>query len=170
MMKDFFALLDNLNESDRKLVEGYSLCEIKKLEKLYDIAIKADFLEFMLKMGRCSGGLFGDVPIPLYRELWPLRTHIFFQTIVPNFLREQHLYDLSSKKPFCIAYESETQYYFILSEATEDWVYHYDENNDIVRNTNLIFKDFMMKKYIEYADEYVVNGNNIICRGELLFA
>ena len=53
MMKDFFALLDNLNESDRKLVEGYSLGEIKKLEKLYDIAIKDDFLEFMLKMGRC---------------------------------------------------------------------------------------------------------------------
>ena len=44
MMKDFFALLDNLNESDRKLVEGYSLGEIKKLEKLYDIAIKGDFL------------------------------------------------------------------------------------------------------------------------------
>ena len=39
IMKDFFALLDKLNVSDRKRVEGYSLAEIKKLEKLYDIAI-----------------------------------------------------------------------------------------------------------------------------------
>ena len=87
MMKDFFALLDNLNESDRKLVEGYSLGEIKKLEKLYDIAIKGDFLEFMLKMGRCSGGLFGDVPIPLYKRIMAIAYSHFFSNYRAKFFK-----------------------------------------------------------------------------------
>mgnify|MGYP003462678826 CR=1 FL=1 len=80
-MKDFFALLDKLNESDRKQVEGYSLAEIKRIEKLYDITIQGDFLEFMLKIGRCSGGLFGDDPIILYKEQRSVRSQILFQLI-----------------------------------------------------------------------------------------
>ena len=89
-MKDFFALLDQLNESDRKQVEGYSLSEIKRIEKLYDITIQGDFLEFMLKMGRCSGGLIGEDPIILYKDHWTVRDQVLFQTTILEFLHNNH--------------------------------------------------------------------------------
>ena len=168
MMKDFFALLDKLNESDRKQVEGYSLNEIKRIEKLYDITIQGDFLEFMLKMGRCSGGLFGDDPIILYKEQRSVRSQILFQLITLDFLHDHH-YEIHAQKPFCFSWEGETQYFFILTQSEDQMVYGYDENFEKIYETGKTFKEYMLAVY-EYYEHYFIDddGKRIVCKGELL--
>ena len=166
-MKDFFNLLDNLNESDRKQVEGYSLAEIKRIEKLYDITIKGDFLEFMLKMGRCSGGLLGDDLI-LYREQMSVRSQILFQLITLDFLHDNH-YEMRAQQPFCFSWESETQYLFILTQSEDQLVYGYDENFGKLYEVGKTFKEYMFDVYEDSKDYYFdAAGKKIICKGELL--
>ena len=167
-MKDFFALLDKLNESDRKQVEGYSLSEIKRIEKLYDITIQGDFLEFMLKMGRCSGGLFGDDPIVLYKEQRSVRSQILFQLINLDFLHDHH-YEMRAQQPFCFSWESETQYLFILTQSEDQLVYGYDEYEEAIYETGKTFEEYMFAVY-EYYEHYFIDddGKRIVCKGELL--
>ena len=167
-MKDFFALLDKLNESDRKQVEGYSLSEIKRIEKLYDITIQGDFLEFMLKMGRCSGGLIGDDPIILYKEQRSVRSQILFQLITLDFLHDNH-YEMRAQQPFCFSWESETQYLFILTQSEDQRVYGYDENEEAIYETGKTFEEYILAVY-EYYEHYFIDGagKRIICKGELL--
>ena len=168
MMKDFFALLDKLNESDRKQVEGYSLAEIKRIEKLYDITIQGDFLEFMLRMGRCSGGLFGDDPIVLYKEQRSVRSQILFQLINLDFLHDHH-YEMRAQQPFCFSWESETQYLFILTQSEDQLVYGYDEYEEAIYETGKTFEEYMFAVY-EYYEHYFIDddGKRIVCKGELL--
>ena len=168
MMKDFFALLDKLNESDRKQVEGYSLAEIKRIEKLYDITIQGDFLEFMLKIGRCSGGLFGDDPIILYKEQRSVRSQILFQLINLDFLHDHH-YEMRAQQPFCFSWESETQYLFILTQSEDQLVYGYDEYEEAIYETGKTFEEYMFAVY-EYYEHYFIDddGKRIVCKGELL--
>ena len=167
-MKDFFALLDKLNESDRKQVEGYSLSEIKRIEKLYDITVQGDFLEFMLKMGRCSGGLFGDEPIILYRDDWTVRNQVLFQITILEFLHNNH-YEMRVQQPFCFSWEVETQYFFILTQSEDQMVYRYDENEEKIIETGKTFKEYMFDVY-EYYEHYFIDddGKRIVCKGELL--
>ena len=40
-----------------ELIEGYSEDEIKQIEQKYNIPIQGQFKEFLMIMGRCSGGL-----------------------------------------------------------------------------------------------------------------
>ena len=168
MMKAFFALLDKLNESDRKQVEGYSLSEIKRIEKLYDITIQGDFLEFMLRMGRCSGGLFGDDPIVLYKEQRSVRSQILFQLITLDFLHDHH-YEMRAQQPFCFSWESETQYLFILTQSEDQLVYGYDEYEEAIYETGKTFEEYMFAVY-EYYEHYFIDddGKRIVCKGELL--
>ena len=167
MMKDFFALLDKLNESDRKQVEGYSLSEIKRIEKLYDITIQGDFLEFMLKMGRCSGGLIGDEPIILYRDDWSVRDQILFQFRIIEVLHENY-YEMRVQQPFCFSWEAETQYLFILTQSEDQLVYQYDENEEKIIETGKTFKEYMLDVYEYYKNDFYRNGKRIVCKGELL--
>jgi hypothetical protein len=44
-----------------ELIQGYNEDEIKQIEQKYNIPIQGQFKEFLMIMGKCSGGLlFGD--------------------------------------------------------------------------------------------------------------
>lgn len=146
-------------------VIGYSESELATIEKLYDIQICGDFRNFMLEMGRCSGGLIGDDPIVLYRPLWSVRTQILFQCGFYQSLSDSKIYGLIPQKPFVFSREHETQYYFLLTGSdSPGLVYHYDENHQTVRSTGLSFMEYMQDAVTRYAGY----GYDVICRGELL--
>jgi SMI1-KNR4 cell-wall len=149
---------------DRSQVAGYSEEELTKIEKLYDIKIKGDFRQFMRVMGRCSGGLLGDDPIVLYRSLWSVRAQILFQVRFISDMQDASAFEYLSK-PFVFSWESETQYFFMITDSdTPDRVYHYDENNQTVRKTETNFTEYLLDVIQRYAGQ----GRNAVCRGELL--
>ncbi len=168
--RDVFNMLRSSQPSggwpvDAAQVCGYSEEEVAKIEALYDIRVQGVFREFMLEMGRCSGGLIGDDPIILYRPAWSVRTQILVQIGLRQNLRDNRLIEIAEKKPFAFSKEGDTQYYFMMTDSdSPDMVYHYDENCGTVRIVGLSFMEYMkdaIRRYLRY-------GQHVVCRGELL--
>ncbi len=142
---------------DTDALQGYSLEEIGKMERFYDIKVTEQLYDFLICMGRCSGGLFGDDPLLFYREQWSVRGHILFQAGFRDELRKLQQYDLLKKKPFFISIESETQFYFVLTASDDpNKIYHYDENEEVVEAENWSFNEYLS----HVIDIYVRNYRN----------
>lgn len=125
-------------------IKGYSIDEIKKIEKLYDVEIKGQLYDFLISLGRCSGGLFSDNALIFYRENMGVRSHIFFQYSFCEELFNLQYYDFLKEKPFVFSFENETQYFFTLTKNdNNDLVYHYDENQETVISTGLNFNEHL---------------------------
>ncbi len=131
---------------DVSYMRGYSDDEIKKIERLYDIEVKGQLYDFLTSIGRCSSGLFGDDPLLFYRNQKTIRGSILMQSGMREELSAIQQYDLLDKKPFFIAVESYTQYFFVLTASvTPNIIYQYDENEEIVEAT-----DWDLKNYLRY--------------------
>ncbi|MBW8354233.1 SMI1/KNR4 family protein [Pseudomonas protegens] len=113
---------------------GYSLDELEKIKRLYDIRISGQLQSFLFEMGRSDGGLIGDSFIQLYRPSWRVRTHLLFQAEFLSQMQEAGHYEFLNR-PFVLAWVSETQYYFIQTLKGDDAVYHYDSNVESVVKT-----------------------------------
>ena len=144
---------------------GYSAVELDKIEHLYNITITGDFRDFMLEIGRCSGGLVSDESIILYRNAWDIRTQLFTQFIFLNDLQDAGLYNLLQPQPFLFSIEWETRYYFLFTGGSNpDSVFCYDENTKKLTETGLTFLEYI---------HALVRANNleksdVICQGELV--
>ena len=152
---------------DPTRVIGYSEDEIAQIERLYEINIRGDFRDCMLEMGRCSGGLFGDDSIVLYRDRLDcsVKNHILAQDYAFDTIGVAIKKDLSKLKPFYFARISETQTFYILTaDDQEDVVYHYNENCETVKSTHKSFLEFMK----EQAEYYGPRQSGYICQGELI--
>jgi hypothetical protein len=167
MIQKYLDLLNTLPTENRAAVQGYSLEELKKIESLYDIKIEGNFKEFMLIAGRSSGNLLGDEPIVLYRNYWSVRSQIRFQLAFIDELKELKIFDYL-KNPFVIGFECETQYYFLRTELEDGLIYHYDENNDVVKEINMNIEDYLLDAVKRYSIMNNPYRSNVICRGELL--
>jgi len=158
----FFDKLHAMMPSASVGAIGYREGELRKIERLYDISIAGDFAQFMLRAGRCDGGALGDDPIILYRPAWNVRTQILFQVNFFTSLQEIGAFYFL-KKPFVFSREAETQYYFLqTSRVGDESVYHYDENNEQVRNTGKTFAEYLT----DLLDYYPLGG--VVCKGDLL--
>ncbi|ATQ79006.1 hypothetical protein CR152_19990 [Massilia violaceinigra] len=141
---------------------GYHEFELRRIERLYGINIGGDFSEFLLKAGRCDGGVIGDDPLIIYRPTWSVRTHLLFQVNFFNGLQEIGAFEFINK-PFVFSLEAETQYYFLQTRNPDDMqVYHYDENAESVQGTGLTLENYL----IDILQRYPIGG--VVCKGELL--
>lgn len=151
---------------DASRVQGYSEEEINQIERLHDINIEDDFRDFMLEMGRCSGGLFGD-EIIFYRDQYqfPVKRHILAQSGMADDASDALGESIRKFKPVWIAHISETQHFYMLTgDGQDDTVYHYDENYETVKSTGKGVLEFMK----EQADYYGSRQGEYICEGELI--
>lgn len=127
-------------------IKGYSDDEIKKIERLYDIKVAGQLYDFLNCMGRCSGGFFCDYSLLFYRYNFSVRGHVQFQIGTRNDLCNIKQFNLIKKKPFFISIESETQYLFLLTDSDNpNQVYHYDENEEIVKETEWTLYQYLKK-------------------------
>ncbi|OOV99540.1 hypothetical protein [Pseudomonas sp. MF4836] len=113
---------------------GYSLEDLERIERLYDVRISGQLKSFLLEMGRSDGGLIGDSIIQLYRPSWRIRAHLLFQVDFFSQMQESGNY-VFLNKPFVLAWISETQYYFVQTLLADDAIYHYDSNVESVVKT-----------------------------------
>jgi len=144
---------------------GYSAVELDRIERLYNITITGDFRDFMLEIGRCSGGLMSDESIIRYRNAWDIRTQLLTQFVFFNDLQDAGLYNLLQPQPFLFSIERETRYYFLFTGGfNPDSVFCYDESTKMLTETGLTFLEYI---------QALVRANNlemsdVICQGELV--
>ena len=143
-------------------LKGYSELEINKIEKLYGVAVMGDFRSFLHSVGRSDGGVIGDDPLIIYRASWNVRAHLLFQMSFFNSMQEARAWDFLNK-PFVLALESETQYFFLQTGIVgEQSIFHFDENTGLVKNTGFQLADYLMNIMARYP----LGGQP--CVGELI--
>ncbi|MDY7016323.1 MAG: hypothetical protein SVX43_22545 [Cyanobacteriota bacterium] len=148
-------------------LQGYESWEIPKIEKLYDIEVNRSLKEFLLAMGRCSGGPIGDESVILYSDIFFIRNYIATQLQLIDELQSLKYFDLVELKPFLFSIEAETYYHFLLTkEEGEQFVYTFSENEDKVIKTRESFSSYIYRQ-AKWGVEYYPD-QSIICRGDLL--
>ncbi|WP_109400229.1 hypothetical protein [Proteus sp. TJ1640] len=153
---------------DVSYMRGYSVDEIQKIERLYDIEVKDQLLDFLTSIGRCSGGLFGDDPLIFYQNQKTIRGDILFQIGSRQDLAAIQRHDLLPKKPFFISVESYTQYFFLLTESDDpNLVYQYDENEETVEATDWDLNSYLRHIVNVYTRNYKIKAPFDEC-GELI--
>jgi hypothetical protein len=146
-MNDFNAFLNKApcNAPFPERIKGYSDEEITKIERLFDINITGEMKLFFQIMGRCSGGLISDGGFNIYRNN-TLRIKVLGAADFVNDLRGLKGVEFIQQKPFLLACENETQDYFCLTDGDGKYqVYRYDENEDVVLETDFTFGTYMIK-------------------------
>lgn len=142
---------------DISYIKGYSTEEIAKIERLYNVKITGQLYDFLLSIGRCSGGFFGDDPLIFYREQKTVRSHFLSQYGLWDDLRNIQQFEYCDKKPFLISIESETLYFFLLTESDHpDLVYSYDENEETIKATKWTFNEYLRRVINSYTRNYKI--------------
>jgi len=161
-MNEFFQRVHAEFPQSESRMLGYDESELRKLERLYDIAIDGDLKAFLLKAGRSDGGVIGDDPVVLYRSAWSVRAHILFQINFIESLQEVSAWE-HLQKPFVVSLESETQYYFLKTGSSNgSRIYRFDENAGCVSDTGLSLSCYLS----DVMDRYELG--RIVCVGEML--
>ncbi|MFP4299752.1 MAG: SMI1/KNR4 family protein [Spirulinaceae cyanobacterium] len=145
---------------------GYQDWEIPKIEKLYDIKVDREFKEFLLAMGRCSGGAIGGRSVILYRSHLFIRSYIGIQSVLWEELHRLQQFEIMKLNPFVFAIEAETHYLFLKTkEAGKQFVYEFDENSDQIKKTRESLSDYMYRQAsigIKYEDYNTIESGDLL--------
>ncbi len=161
-MNYFFQRVRTEFPQAEPLMRGYDQAELRKLEELYDIVIDGELASFLVKAGRSDGGVIGDDPVVLYRSAWSVRAHILFQLGLIESLQDAGAW-VHVKKPFVVSLESETQYYFLRTGATDgSRVFRFDGNVGSVSDTGMSLAGYLL----DVMNRYELAG--VVCAGEML--
>lgn len=131
-----------------ELIQGYTEDEIKQIEQKYDFPIHGQFKEFLMTMGKCSGGLVAGSEIYIYSsgteysfgekariDLYNDKDCKYFIDIVG---------DIVKRKMISIAGINEHIVgYFMLAADNNDIVYEWDTNEETVTEFGTLF-DFLI--------------------------
>lgn len=122
---------------------GYTLEDLDRVGRLYNIEVKESLRDFLVEMGKSSGGLICDDVIHLYRPHWFVREHLLFQFGFFSEMQEMGFFEYLNK-PFVFSFVSETQYYFLQTALPDsDSVYCYDSNSEVVEKTEFDLSGFL---------------------------
>ncbi len=154
-----------------ELIEGYTEDEIKQIEQKYNFPIHGQFKEFLMMMGKCSGGLVAGSEIYTYStgteysfgeqariDLYNDPDCKYFIDIIGNVV-ERKMISIAGINEHIVGY-------FMLAADKNDIVYEWDTNEDTVREFGTLF-DFLIW-HRESIYRTVVKNPNYPMYGKLL--
>lgn len=130
-----------------ELIQGYNEDEIKEIEQRYNLSIHGQFKEFLMVMGKCSGGLLTGKNLFIYnknfepkgiyfglenQELWQndIDIPIFKQKLNDINLIDKQFFELAENDG-----EVRGKVYFLLTNNLDNLVYCWDfsdDNNEVI--------------------------------------
>ena len=137
-------------------VQGYSEQEVELIAEKCNLDIHGQFREFLLQMGRCSGGLLLGDEFAIYNNNWSLNDFYNYQTLAKVddgfMLTEFGEMDPVQEKVFFLSTECETYYHYLLTAENDDyvWLQHDDGDGEgeILKKTNSTLLEYF-KQYVE---------------------
>lgn len=149
-----------------ELIQGYTEDEIKEIEQRYNLSIHGQFKEFLMTMGKCSGGLLLGREIFIYHsglkpnsDSFGLENQEFWQYDDNQGFKEQTNYiDLVEYQFFEFGDDGESRnyVYFLLTKNQDDIIYQYDTMRETVVAVGTLF-DFLLDWRKNYAT--YITGN-----------
>ena len=166
MHKTMSEVIEFVRASAKGELVGYESWEIPKIEKLYNIKIDRSLKEFLLAMGRCSGGVISNKSIVLYSPHAFIRTYLRMEFGLVHELERLKYFELVRSRPFFFAIEDENYYLSLATaEEGEQFVYCFDEEKDTVNKTKETFSSYI---YRQAKWELECYNQCVICYGDLL--
>lgn len=145
-----------------KLIKGYTEQELAVISKKYNLEITGQFREFLLQMGKCSGGLLWGDDFPMYDHRWGLLSFENFQSNEQN--DENYISCPGSKDPienkiFYLYSENELNFfYYLFTNDRDDYIWgYYEDENRCVEKTQTLLLD-QLKYYVRTSTK---NGKYI---------
>lgn len=162
MKIDFIKKLSNCRVEGTQLpffpemVEGYTEQEIDLIARNCNLDIHGQFREFLLQMGKCSGGLIWGWDFTMYNPYWnPLDFQLFQQNEQKdeNYTIDIDMINPIEKKMFYLHSENElNSFYYLLTDNDDDSVWAYDDGSNILKNTNLSLLEQLIH-YVKYKNK-----------------
>lgn len=131
---------DNKFIVKKDFIEGYNEIEIREIEERYNLSIHGELKEWLMLMGKNSGGLLLGCSIAIYSE-YSKPTGDYFgidmqkawqnENDYGDFLELINYADLIEKQFLIIADDEQLYFYFMLINNQDDLVYvYYDGDGD----------------------------------------
>lgn len=134
-------------------VKGYTEQEIELIAKNCNLDIHGQFRDFLLQMGKCSGGLLWGDEFYMYSYKWSLKNFLNYQKSAKqddDMFDKNGKIDPIGKKIFGLTREYETYFYYLFTDEYDDYVWFLDSADDAVwEKTNETLLDHL-KYYVEY--------------------
>ncbi|MBJ9957096.1 SMI1/KNR4 family protein [Acinetobacter courvalinii] len=128
-MVDFVSELISCRHEDTHLpfypehIQGYTEQEISQIAEIYNLKIHGQFREFLLQMGRCSGGLLWGDSVLMYGPAWEKQK---YKDLQQTFVKDEianptkGMIDAIENKLFFLTMENECCFFTYLATARED--------------------------------------------------
>ncbi len=157
-----------------ELIQGYTEDEIKQIEQKYNLPIHGQFKEFLMELGKCSGGLISGSDIYIYKDSYTnhyldeyLRKSMQNNLDYQDFMKNIDNVNLSEKRFFIFAGINENIIkYFMFAADDNDIVYEWNTNEDTVREFGTLFNFLIWHRGSIYRT--VVKNPNYPMYGKLL--
>lgn len=135
-MVDFISELLSCRHEDTYLpfypefIQGYTQQEINQIAEIYNLDIHGQFQEFLLQMGRCSGGLLWGT-VSMYRYSWNREAYRGYQKVLDDedeINKPAGWINAIENKLFPLTRENEgTQFAYLATALKNDYVWLWDD-------------------------------------------
>lgn len=135
-------------------IKGYTEEEVNLIAHNYNLDIHGQFREFLLQMGKCSGGLLWGNEFYIYDVRKNSATFMNYQhsekADLGYVLTNQGKIDPVEKKMFFLTCEYETYFYYLFTADQDDyvWMLHDIEDGLIVKTNETLLEH--LKYYVSY--------------------
>ncbi|MGU3312261.1 hypothetical protein [Acinetobacter sp. M5A5_2a] len=150
-------------------VNGYSEREIAEIEKLNNISIHGQLKEFLITMGKCSGGLFLGDDFYIYRyyrnagfNIQRQKNLMADEELAINYRENGEKLDLAEEQYFEICGENEhANIFFMYTKDDNDYVYEWNENTNTVKRFGTLFNYLIRyrKSLGSYSTQGTIRGD-----------
>lgn len=160
LIKDLSVIRNKENKFIERpeLIKGYSNNEILEIEQRYNITISGQLKEWLVTLGKNSGGLLLGGNMTIYRSTTKPTSEYFGKKMqeawqnekdYAEFLRLINHINLVEKQFLLLADDDQVYFYFMLTADKDDLVYlYYDEEPETIKILGTVF-DFL-KSYRKY--------------------
>ncbi|MFV8194496.1 SMI1/KNR4 family protein [Acinetobacter soli] len=134
-------------------VKGYTENELNLIAKKCNLDIHGQFKDFLLQMGKCSGGLLWDDEFYMYDNKWSssrfVRSQLSEKEDLGYMLANHSKIDPVEKKLFYLTHENETYFYYILTAERDDYIWSLHDADE----EGLVKENYTLLEYLKHHVE-----------------
>ncbi len=143
LLETLLAIRPKHNDFTRpELIQGYNETEIQEIEQRYNLSVQGQFREFLMTMGKCSGGVLLGQNLTIFnpnyqptsqsfgienQQYWYEHEDLF------NFFQKENINPIQEQLLYLDNRNEHISFYFLFTNRNENIVYEYDSNLDEIK-------------------------------------
>lgn len=147
-----------------ELIKGYNESEIHEIEQRYNLSIHGQFREFLMSMGKCSGGVLLGTNITIFNKNYQPNSRCFGldnqqewkeHEELKLFFQENNIDPIRDKLFYFDNRNEYISFYFLFTQNKSDTIYEYNSN----LNTIQLTKYGNLLDYLIWCRKDIINNS-----------